>query len=255
MWNQWNTGAYAGMISELTAIKGHNNDTLNAYVSRPLGPGPFPGVVLVHHLPGWDELYREFSRRFSEHGYLVICPNLYQRFGDGTPEEMAAAARAAGGASDDVVLGDCEAAAAYLRSLPISNGRVGIIGTCSGGRHAFMVSCRSKSFDALVECWGGNVVMAPDKLTEQQPVSPNDLTAGLSCPMLGIFGNDDQSPSPDLVNQHEAELRKHGKDYDFHRYDGAPHGFWYYDRGNYRPEQAMDSWKKTFEFFGKHLQA
>ena len=97
--------------------------------------------------------------------------------------------------------------------------------------------------------------MAPDKLTEQQPVSPIDLTEGLSCPMLGLFGNDDQSPSPDLVNQHEAELKKHGKDYDFHRYDGAPHGFWYYDRGNYRPEQAMDSWKKTFEFFGKHLQA
>ena len=254
MWNQWDTDAYAGMIAELTTMKGDNNDILNAYLSRPLGPGPFPGIVLVHHLPGWDELYREFARRLTEHGYLVICPNLYQRFGHGTPEEMAAQARGAGGVSDDQVVGDCSAAMDYLRSLPYSNGRVGIIGTCSGGRHAFLVACRAKGFDAVVECWGGNVVMAQDKLTPQQPVSPIDYTQGLSCPMLGLFGNDDQSPPPEQVNQHEEELKKHGKTYDFHRYDGAGHGFWYYDRANYRPQQAMDAWQKVFAFFGQHLQ-
>jgi carboxymethylenebutenolidase len=199
-------------------------------------------------------LYREFARRFSEHGYVVICPNLYQRFGHGTPEDMAAQARGAGGVPDDGVVGDCSAAMDYLRSLPYSNGRVGIIGTCSGGRHAFLVACRAKGFDAVVECWGGNVVMAQDKLTPQQPVSPIDYTQGLSCPMLGLFGNDDQSPPPEQVNQHEEELKKHGKTYDFHRYDGAGHGFWYYDRANYRPQQAMDAWQKVFAFFGQHLQ-
>jgi carboxymethylenebutenolidase len=55
------------------------------------------------------------------------------------------------------------------------------------------------------------------------------------------------------VNLHEEQLKKHNKNYDFHRYDGAGHGFWYYDRAAYRPEQAMDAWQKTFEFFERYL--
>ena len=79
------------------------------------------------------------------------------------------------------------------------------------------------------------------------------MTADLSCPLLGIFGNDDQNPTPTQVDQHEAELKKHGKNYEFHRYDGAGHGFFYYDRAAYRPQQAMDAWAKVFAFFEKYL--
>lgn len=255
MWNQWNTDTYDGMIAELVSVRGDDNQTFNAYLSRPLGPGPYPGIVLIHHLPGWDELYREMARRFTQHGYVVVCPDMYHQFGSGTPEEVAAAARGAGGVSDDTVMADCKASMDYLRSLPYSSGRVGVIGTCSGGRHAFLVACRVEGFDAVVECWGGKVVMSDDQFTPQQPVAPIEFTADLSCPMLGLFGNDDQSPPPEQVDQHEEELKKHGKSYEFHRYDGAGHGFWYYDRPAYRPQQAMDGWAKVFTFFGEHLQS
>ena len=57
------------------------------------------------------------------------------------------------------------------------------------------------------------------------------------------------------VNAIEAELRKHGKDYEFHRYDGAGHGFFATDRPNYRPEQAVDGWKKVFAFFERQLMS
>ena len=53
--------------------------------AKPEGKGPFPGVVLIHHLPGWSELYIETTRRFAHHGYLAICANLYQRAGEGNP--------------------------------------------------------------------------------------------------------------------------------------------------------------------------
>ncbi len=254
MWNQFRTDAYEGMLAETVTMRGHNGDPINAYFTRPLGAGPFPGIVLAHHLPGWDELYREFARRFAQHGYVAISPNLYQRFGHGTPEEVAAKARGAGNVPDDSVVGDCEAAMTYLKSLPYSNGKVGIIGTCSGGRHTFLVACRAKGFSAAVDCWGGRVVMSKEDLTPAQPVSPLDYTRDLSCPLLGLFGNEDQNPSPQHVNQLEEELRKHRKTYEFHRYDGAGHGFWYYDRPAYRPQQAMDGWQKVFAFFGQHLQ-
>ena len=71
--------------------------------------------------------------------------------------------------------------------------------------------------------------------------------------MLGLFGNEDRAPTPEQVDQHEAELKTYGKDYEFHHYEGAGRGFFYYDRPMYRIEQALDGWQKVFSFFGKHL--
>jgi carboxymethylenebutenolidase len=55
------------------------------------------------------------------------------------------------------------------------------------------------------------------------------------------------------VELHEEELKKHNKDYEFHMYPGAGHGFFYYDRPAYRQQQAMDGWGKLWDFFGRHL--
>ena len=95
--------------------------------------------------------------------------------------------------------------------------------------------------------------MSEDQLTPACPVAPIDYTKDLDAPLLGLFGNDDQFPTPEEVDLHEAELKKYGKDYEFHRYDGAGHGFFYYHTPMYRPEQAMDGWNKVFTFFGQHL--
>lgn len=250
-WNQFDTGAVPTITTELVTITGHNGDPIHAYYARPTGAGPYPGIVLVHHLPGWDEIYLEFARRFAQHGYATICPDLYCRAGHGSPDDVAARVRGAGGVADAQVVGDCVGALNFLKAQPYTNGKAGIIGTCSGGRHSYVVACTSRAFDAVVDLWGGRVVQ--DELTEKQPVSPITMTKDLNCPILGIFGNDDQSPSPAQVDQHEAELKRHGKQYEFHRYDGAGHGFWYHDRPAYRPTQAMDAWGKVFAFFERHL--
>ena len=67
--------AYEGMIAERITINGDKNEPISAYVARPLGAGPFPGMMLLHHAPGWDEWYREATRKFAHHGYLAICAN------------------------------------------------------------------------------------------------------------------------------------------------------------------------------------
>ena len=79
----YTTDVYESMLAETITIQGHGGDAINAYLARPLGDGPFPGVVLIHHAPGWDELYREFTRRFAHHGYMALSPNLYFREGHG----------------------------------------------------------------------------------------------------------------------------------------------------------------------------
>jgi carboxymethylenebutenolidase len=251
--HMYETDMYEGMLAETITINGHGGDMINAYFARPLGAGESPGVVLIHHLPGWDEWYKEAARRFAYHGYAAICPNLYNREGHGDPDDVGAKVRAAGGVPDDQVVGDVESAMRYLRSLPYINRKVGVIGSCSGGRHAFLAACRVEGFDAVVELWGGNVVMSKESLTSKQPVAPIDYTKDLSCPLLGLFGEEDGSPSPEQVAAHEQELKKHGKTYDFHRYPGAGHGFFYYHRPSYRQEQAVDGWTKVFAFFEQHL--
>ena len=251
----YRTDMYEGMLAETVTVTGHNGDEIGAYFARPLGEGPFPGVVLIHHLPGWDEFYRETTRRFAHHGYAAISPNLYHREGHGTPEDVAAMVRADGGVADEQVVGDVVASARVLRGLPTSNGKVGLIGTCSGGRHTVLVASRSTEFDAAVDCWGGRVVMPEDELTEKLPVAPIDYTADLAAPLLGLFGEDDQSPSPEQVTQHEQALQEHGKEFEFHMYEGAGHGFFYWNRPAYRIDQAMDGWDKIWDFFGRHLSS
>lgn len=247
--------AYESMICESVSVRGHNGDMISAYTARPMGPGPHPGVVLIHHLPGWGEFYREMTRKFAHHGYAAISHNLYHRIGEGKAEDVAAKARAEGGVADDQVIGDTEGAVQWLKVQPYVNGKIGVIGSCSGGRQAFLYACNTKSIDAVVELWGGRVVQAADDRPAKQPVPPIDMTANLSCPILGLFGNEDAAPSPEQVDMHEAELKKHNKNYEFHRYDGAGHGFFYTHRPMYRVEQAMDGWEKIFAFFGKHLAA
>ncbi len=247
------TDMYESLMAETVTLTGANGDWINAYLARPLGPGPFPAIVLAHHMPGWDQWYGEVTLKFAQQGYMAITPNLYFRAGHGTPEDVAAKVRGEGGIRDEQTIGDLAGAMQYVRALPYSNGKVGIFGTCSGGRHAYLAACRAPGFDAVVDCWGGGVVMAQEQLSSKSPVAPIDYTKDLPCPLLGLFGNDDSHPSREQVDQHEAELKKHGKTYEFHRYDGAGHGFFYYHRPNYRQAQAVDGWEKVFVFLEKYL--
>jgi carboxymethylenebutenolidase len=248
--------AYRGMRAETVSFRGHNGDTGEAYYARPLGDGPFPGVVVIHHMPGWDEWITEATRKLAHHGFAALTPHLYFREGPGSPDDVGARVRAAGGVADSQVMGDVAGAMAFLRAQPEANRKVGVIGFCSGGRHTYLAACTLSGIDAAVDCWGGNVVVDdPKLLNTKRPVAPIDLTDKMSCPLLGLFGNDDENPTEDQVNRTEAVLKRLGKTYEFHRYDGAGHAFFNAARPAYRPEQAADGWNKVFAFFNRHLSA
>lgn len=249
--------AYPGMHCEVVTISGYRGDPIEVYHAQPLGGEPRPGVILIHHMPGWDEWSIEVARRLAHHGYATISPHLYARLGPGEPDDLAAKARAAGGVADDQVMGDVAASAAFLRAQPGANGKVGVIGFCSGGRQAYLAACRVPDLDAAVDCWGGSVVVDdPATLDEMHPVAPIDLTAEMSAPLLGLFGNEDRNPTPAHVDRTEQELERHGKIYEFHRYDGAGHAFFNWERGQaYRADQAQEGWSRVYDFFARHLAA
>ena len=126
--------AFRSIQTEMVPYIGHNRDRGEAYYARPTGNGPFPGVVVIHHMPGWDEWTCEVARKFAHHGYAAVAPSLYFRVGDGADEAVVAKVRGDGGNPDDQIVGDVAGAVAFLREQSHATGKVGVIGFCSGGR-------------------------------------------------------------------------------------------------------------------------
>jgi carboxymethylenebutenolidase len=252
MWNVFETFQTGGMVAGTTTMMSGGKE-IHTYIAQPDGDGPYPGIVLLHHAPGWDEFQREMARRFAFHGFVTVLPNLFEAGGAGTPDEAAARVRADGGVADDSVVTDAQSSLDWIKSQPFSNGKVGVIGMCSAGRHALLAAARATGFSAVADLWGADVVATPDRLTPKQPVAVIDMVQNLNMPIIGIFGNDDRNPSPDNVNTLEAKLKEYGKDYTFYRYDGAGHGIWYYHMPSYRQQAAMDGWEKVEAFFRQYL--
>ena len=253
MAHQYTTDQIEGMTAGTVTIQGHNGESIGAYVAKPDGDGPFPGVVLIHHIPGWDELYREFTRKFATTATLPYPPTCTTATATESPRTWQQRCEPKA-ARPTPRWSETWGARDWLKAQSYSNGKVGVIGSCSGGRHTVLVASRSTGWDAAVDLWGGRVVMPTEDLNERTPVAPIDYTVDLCCPLLGLFGEEDQSPTVAQVDQHEAALKANGKDYEFHMYPNAGHGFFYYDRAMYRQEAAVDGWQKTFAFFDKHLR-
>ncbi|MGH7722639.1 MAG: dienelactone hydrolase family protein [Candidatus Dormibacteria bacterium] len=241
------------LLAELVTIAGDQNDPIPAYLARPLGAGPYPGIVVIHHMPGWDESTWESARRFATNGYIALCPNLHHRDAPGAdPDDAAAAARANGGVPDHRFLGDCAGALRHLRAMPSCSGRVATIGYCSGGRQSFLAACDLDP-DAAVVCYPGLIVGDPPPGTTMKITPIIDRAGGISCPLLGLFGMDDTRPSPDHVAEIDAALTRAGKEHEFHMYEGAGHGFFDSDRPSYRVEAAGEGWRRIWGFLQRTL--
>ncbi len=239
--------------AETVRVTGHDRDEIEAYLAQPLAAGPFGAVVVIHHMPGYDEETKEITRRFAAHGYLALCPNLYWRQAPGAaPDEAAAVVRGEGGVPDAQLVGDVDGAATYLKAMASSNGKVATIGYCSGGRQSFLAAC-SLSLDAAVDCYGAFVVVSPpeDSPLRFRPVA--HLAGSLSCPLLGLFGAQDLHPSPEETAALGQILTEHHKTFEFHTFEDAGHAFFATNRPNYRPEATRAGWSKIWDFFGRHL--
>jgi carboxymethylenebutenolidase len=246
---------YDAVLAETVNLAGHGGDVIEAYTARPLAAGPFGGVVVIHHMPGYDWASKEITRRFAVEGYNAICPNLHYREAPGaSPDDAAAANRAAGGVPDDRFVGDAEAAMNWLKRLPNANGKVGTIGYCSGGRQSFLAACRLP-LDAAVDCYGAFVVGTPPEGLGIKLTPILDQAEGIGCPMLGLFGAEDTHPSPEDVAAIDKRLSELGKEHDFHTFEGAGHSFFSVDRPAYRVEAANKGWELIWEFFGRTLGA
>jgi carboxymethylenebutenolidase len=237
-----------------TEIAGLGGDPIEVYVAAPDAPTSHGSVVVIHHLPGFDEQTKEIVRKFAANGYAAAMPNLYSREAPGaSADDAAAIARSLGGVPDARLVGDVGAVAGFLRGLPGSNAKVGVIGYCSGGRQSVLAAC-SLDLDAAVDCYGAFVVADPPSdhpLSSVSSLAP--LLANLSCPLLGLFGAEDMYPSPEQTETLRTILTENDKTFEFHTFEGAGHAFFAVERPSYRPESAVAGWNLIWAFFARYL--
>jgi carboxymethylenebutenolidase len=241
------------LIADTITLTGHNGDEIEAYLAQPTDVDKVGSIVVIHHMPGYDDETKEICRRFAAQGYNALMPNLYSREAPGaSPDDAAATVRAAGGVPDDRLVGDVNAAMQRLKSLPTSNGKVASIGHCSGGRQSFLAGCRLP-LDAVIDCYGAFVAVdtPPDRPFTMKAVIGE--AANLSGPLLGLFGADDQFPSPEQNETLDEALTRAGKEHEFHTYEGAGHAFFWVTRPSYRPETAVEAWGEIFNFLARTI--
>jgi carboxymethylenebutenolidase len=236
--------------ADTITIKGHGGDEIEAYLAVPTDVERSGSIVVIHHMPGYDESTKEIARKFAANGYAALMPNLYHREAPGaSPDDAAATARDLGGVPDDRLVGDVSGAMEHLKSLPTSNGKVASIGYCSGGRQSFLSGCRLP-LNAVIDCYGAFVAV-------DRPDSPMKAVIGeadhLSGPLLGLFGAEDTFPSPEQNDMLAKALEAAGKEFTFRTYDGAGHAFFSVDRPSYRVEAATEGWKEIFTFLARTI--
>ena len=241
--------------AETIDLRVQDGDLIPAYLARPAGDARRGGVVVIHHMPGYDASTKEIARTFAVHGYTALCPNLHHREAPGAaPAEASQAVRDAGGVPDARCVADVGAAASYLRDLPTSNGKVGVIGYCSGGRQSVLAAC-SLDLDAAVDCYGAFVTGTPPAEYPLKITNLVELLPDLRAPLLGLFGADDKFPGPEQVAELEAILKANDKTFELHSYEGAGHAFFSTERPAYNVAAATDGWARITAFYAQHLGA
>jgi carboxymethylenebutenolidase len=237
----------------MTQYPSQDRTPINAYFSRPVAAGRYPGVIVIMEAFGLVDHIKDVARRFAEQGYLALAPDMYTREGSPDPSNLDSVLQTMFSVPDTQAVADLEGAIAYLKRLPDSNGKVGAIGFCSGGRYTLILACQSTNLDAAVDSAGGFIMQ--DQHTPQRPVSPIDMIPTLSCPLLALFGEEDPNPSQAHATRLQEELDTHGKTYELRMYRHAGHAFFADYRPSYRAAAAQDMWHRVLVFYERYLQA
>ncbi len=213
---------------------------VSGYLAQPTGTGPWPALIVIQEWWGLDRQTESIAGRFAAIGYLAFAPDLYHGelapLGDGEKAGELVQKYGPGAPADLETVFDA------LRKHADCNGKVGSVGFCFGGRMALALGL-ARPLDAVCTFYGGGMQQLFDRLHE------------LKSPVLGMFGDKDQSIPAGTVQQFDKLLDQAGVEHEIIVYPNSGHAF-FRDRDTsvYKPEAAKDAWERATRFFNRHLQ-
>lgn len=208
-------------------------------------------VIVIQEAFGLNDHIKDVTRRVARAGYHAAAPGLFHRSGGGIApyDDFSKVLPLFEGLTDEGFLIDLDAARRHLKAADWRDSHIGAVGFCMGGRVSFLLAAR-RSLGAVVGFYGGGIVNPRRK---QFPALVGEA-ASLKSPWLGLFGDLDQSIPVSDVEQLKIAVQAAPVPTEIVRYADSGHGFFCNDREDYNEEAAVDSWRRTLEWFQKHLQ-
>jgi len=215
-------------------------ESVQAFLVKPVGPGPFPALVVIHEWWGLNTWIKEQATKLADKGYLALAIDLYRGKSTSDREEAHELMR---GVPEDRAAKDLRAAVAYLKGRKdVNKEKIGSIGWCMGGGYSLQAGVTVPGLAACVVNYGRLV-------TEVETIKK------ISCPVLGIFGEQDRGIPPKSVRKFEVTGKLVGKDVKVHIYPGVGHAFM--NPGNkkgYDAPATAKAWETTLKFLDAKMK-
>jgi len=213
---------------------------IRAFLAYPKKEGKFPAVVVIHENRGLQPHIQDVAKRFAKEGFLSIAPDALTPVG-GTPEnDQAKASELIRSLDSGDTVDNMVAAVKYLKTHPLSTGKVGCTGFCWGGAMTNQVAVNSPDLDAAVPYYG------------RQPADEDVVK--IKVPILAHYAGNDPGINAGIA-AFEAELKKQNKECQIFIYEGASHAF--NNDSNperYNADAAKLAWGRTISFFKEKLK-
>ena len=227
------------LLTEFIKYPGETGE-VRGFLARPKAGKKFPAVIVIHENRGLQPHIQDVTRRMAKEGFLVIAPDALSSLG-GTPDnDPDKAATMISDLNKEQTIKNFVAAVKYLKTNPLSTGKVGCTGFCWGGAMTNQVAVNAPDLDAAVPYYGG------------QPTA--EQVALIKAPVMAHYGGDDARINAGIPAFEEA-LKKYKKEYQIFIYEGAGHAF----NNDSNPERynekaAKLAWSRTIGFFKEKLK-
>ena len=235
---------------EWADVKMADGTVLKSWVVYPERAQKAGVVLVIHDIRGMSDMARAMGDQLAQDGFIAIVPDFLSGKGPnggGTDSLGTGVGQAIQGLTPADVNARLNAAMEYGKKLPASNGKTGVIGFCWGGSRSFGYAAAQPELNAAVVYYGD----APGSSDNTQETA----LANLKAPVIGLYAGNDARIGATVPGT-EAAMKKLGKSYEIHTYDGAGHGFMFAQggAGGANLKAAQDSWPVVLQFLKTNLQ-
>ena len=202
-----------------------------------------PAVVMIHEWWGLNKNIKDMANLLASQGFVVLAADLYKgQVANNTKRAMELVQTVRNNQSSST--NNLQTAVKYLSSLPnVDSSKIVSLGWCFGGGQSLQIALNSKEHPlaATILYYGTPLVTDKESLSK------------IKWPLLGIFGNKDQSIPLDEINQFRTSLNQSGVKNEVLVYNGVGHAFANPSGDNYAPKETEDAWEKTLSFLKKYV--
>jgi carboxymethylenebutenolidase len=230
------------VVSERVTYGSLEGTPVEGYLARPAAATePLPGLIVIHEWWGVNDNIEMMTDRLAGEGYTALAVDLFEGQVAETPEQAREQVQSAL-QTPERLKENLRQAYQYLQTEQETSS-IASIGWCFGGTWSLNTALLfPEDLDAVVIYYGGQIA------TDAETLSP------LQMPILGIFGELDDNPSPETVREFEATLNELGKSAEIFIYEDADHAFANPSGTRYNAVAAEDAWERTIAFLNQHLQ-